>query len=196
MNLKKQRTWSVAIVGIVIFLALGSSDSGSSGRNSSTPTTADQPTASNSEAEPEALDPQLTWQYDESSDEMGRGKIRTAFVSSLNEVDFDFPYQGAQRAQLVLRRHPKYGRNVILQVEKGQILTGIDGCDVQVRFDGGKARTYRGMGAADHSTTSVFLNNFDRFIAAAKKAKKVYIEAPFYQEGERVFEFNVKDLKF
>lgn len=129
MNLKKQRIWSVAIVGIVIFLALGSSDSGSSGSSSSTqstPITSDQPTPSDP-AESHAPDPELTWQYDESSDEMGRGKIRTAVVSSLNEVDFDFPYQGAQRAKLLLRRHPKYGRDVILQVEKGQFLTGIDG---------------------------------------------------------------------
>lgn len=191
------RLHAVSAIGlaVAIFLAFGSTDTGNSGSITSSgssefkpPDSGDVPSISENE--------DLKWQYDESPDEMGRGKIRSATISSINEVDFDFPYQGSQRARLVLRRHPKYGRDVILMMERGQFLTGIDGCNVSVRFDGGKPRTYRGMGAADGSTTHLFLNGFDRFLSAAKKAKKVYIEAPFYQEGERVFEFNIAGLKF
>jgi len=127
---------------------------------------------------------------------MGRGKIKTATVVSSNEVYFDFPYQGAQRATLTLRKHPKHGKDVILSIEKGQFNVGVDGCNVAVRFDSGKPRNYSAVGPADYGTTTLFLHGYDRFVAAAKKAKTVSIEAVFYQEGDRVFTFEIAGLKW
>lgn len=138
----------------------------------------------------------LTWRYDEFSEQMGRGTVRLAQVNSLNEVNFDFPYRGAQRGTLTLRSHPKYGKDVILFIEKGQFLCAIDECTVAVRFDDGRAQNYSAMGPADHSTTSLFIRGHDRFVSAAKKAKRVAIEAHFYQAGTRVFEFDISGLKW
>lgn len=138
----------------------------------------------------------LRWSYDESADKMGRGIIKTASIRSLNEFQFDFPYQGAQRAWLQLRVHPKYGKDVILRIEKGQFLCGINSCNVAVRFDQGTAQAYSASEAADHSTTILFLQNYDLFFGNARKSKKVYIEAQFYQEGARVFEFDIIGLKW
>jgi len=139
----------------------------------------------------------LRWGYNESEDKMGRGTIRIAYVKSLNELSFDFPYQGSQRAELQLRSHPKYGKDVILSIQKGQFLcNGYDGCNVSVRFDNGKPQTYRASEPSDHSTTVLFLNNYDRFLSKARKAKKAYIEAQFFQEGARVFEFDIAGLKW
>jgi predicted nucleic acid-binding Zn ribbon protein len=146
--------------------------------------------------EQEAISLGLRWQYEESSEQMGRGKVKRADVLSLNEVVFDFPYGGAQRGTLTLRIHPKYGRDVVLSIEKGQFLCGIDDCVVAVRFDDGKAQNYTAVAPSDHSTTSLFIRGYDRFVPAAKKAKRVSIEAQFYQQGTRVFEFDITDLKW
>jgi hypothetical protein len=146
--------------------------------------------------EQEALSLGLRWQYDEFSEKMGRGTVKHATVRSINEVHFDFPYIGAQRGTLHLRTHPKYGKDVMLSIEKGQFLCGIYNCQVAVRFDNGKAQNYTAVEPADHSTTMLFIRGYDRFIASARRAKKVYIEAQFFQQGTRVFEFDISGLKW
>ena len=138
----------------------------------------------------------LRWHYEESLDQMGRGNVKTAAIRSVNEMQFHFPYQGAQRAWLELRIHPRYGKDVILSIEHGQLLCGIDPCNVIVRFDQGAPQTYTALRPADHSTTVLFIRNYDRFLANLRKSRKVYIEAQFYQEGPRVFEFDVAGLKW
>jgi hypothetical protein len=138
----------------------------------------------------------LRWRYDEFSEKMGRGTVKIAIVRSLNEVQFGFPYSGAQRGMLQLRIHPKYGKDVMLSVERGQFLCGIYDCQIAVRFDNGKAQNFTAVPPSDHSTTMLFIKGYDRFLASARKAKKVYIEAEFYQQGTRVFEFEISGLKW
>jgi hypothetical protein len=138
----------------------------------------------------------LVWRYNESTEQMGRGTVKHAQVESLNEVVFDFPYRGEQRGTLTLRSHPKYGKDVILSIEKGQFICRIDECAVAVRFDDGKPQNFSAIGPADHSTTSLFIRGHDRFVTAAKKAKRVFIEAQFFQQGTRVFEFEIVGLKW
>lgn len=138
----------------------------------------------------------LKWSYKESSDPMGRGTVKQADVNSINQVNFDFPYRGPQRGELTLRIHPKHGKDVILSIKKGQFVCGVSGCTVSVRFDQGKAQKYSAVEPADYSTTYLFLQGYDRFVAAAKKSKRVFIEAQFYQEGPQVFEFDIADLKW
>ena len=144
----------------------------------------------------EAIALGLYWRYDEDSEKMGRGVVKHAYVRSLNEFQFDFPYRDRQRATLMLRKHPKHGRDVILTIERGQFLCGIDDCTVAVKFDDGPARTYPAAEPSDHSSTALFIRGHDRFVAAAKKAKRAYVEAQFFQQGTRVFEFDVSDLKW
>ena len=138
----------------------------------------------------------LKWNYQESNEKMGRGAIKNAYVKSLNKLSFDFPYQGIQNATLQLRKHPKYGKNVIVSIDKGQFLCHYNGCKVSVRFDNGKPIRYNATEPSDHSTTYLFINDYKNFVRRAKKAKKIYIEAEFYQEGTRVMEFNSEGLKF
>jgi hypothetical protein len=127
---------------------------------------------------------------------MGRGIIKTATVNSVNEINFAFPYTGPQRGTLGTSHNPKYGKDVILSIARGQFLCGINGCKVSVRFDDGKAQRYSAKEPADYSTTYLFLSNYDRFVSGLRKAKKVYIEASFNQEATRAFEFEVSGLKW
>jgi hypothetical protein len=139
----------------------------------------------------------LKWNYQESKEKMGRGTIRNAYVKSINKLSFDFPYQGLQRATLQLRKHPKYGKDVIVSIGKGQfVCNSYSGCKVFVRFDSGKPIRYNATEPSDHSSTYIFIRNYKSFVSRAKKSKKIYIEAEFYQEGNRVMEFDSEGLKF
>jgi hypothetical protein len=135
-----------------------------------------------------------SWVYDEQTDKMGRGTVRHASIESTNLVSFGWPYHGAQRARLHLRIHPTWGSDVILALTKAHFLCRLDGCEVTVRFDDGKPQTYRAGEPADHSIDTIFIKDYNRFVSQLKRAKTVRIEAQFYQEGTRVFEFNAAGL--
>ncbi len=137
----------------------------------------------------------LRWYYHEYQAEMDRGTVNMAAVKSGNEIKFGFPYANSQRGTLMLRIHPKYGKDVILSLEHGQFLTGVDGGEVTVRFDSGKEQVFRVNGMADYKTNAIFIRDYERFLNAMRTAKRVQIEAFFYQEATRVFEFNVTGLK-
>lgn len=138
---------------------------------------------------------EFKWRYQVSNDQLTSKPTYIAWVKSLNQVSFDFPYQGIQRGQLMLRTHPQHGKDLILQVEKGQMLVrSYEDTSVKVVFDDGSPISYRVVGPADHGTTSLFFRDYHGFVGRMLKAKKVKISVPFYQQGNVVFEFNVSDF--
>lgn len=136
--------------------------------------------------------PGSQWSYSQDADAMSKGTTYHAWVLSSNTVNFDFPYSGEQHATLSLRDDPRYGKDVIFRIEKGQILChSFEDCTVLVRFDDGKASHYTAVGPADNSTETVFIRNYSRFVGNMLKAKRVRISTNIYQEGAPVFEFDV-----
>jgi hypothetical protein len=132
------------------------------------------------------------WVYSEKSDRMGRGPVFSAAIKSTNSLSLGFPYSGEQYGTLLLREHPKYGKDVILQIEKGQLLDSRYHSKVIVRFDNDKALSFSSSGPDDSSTESLFLRGaFTVFKNRLKTAKVLKLEAPIYQNGNEVFEFNV-----
>lgn len=130
------------------------------------------------------------WVYDAREDAMTGKRVMQAMIRSENTIDLDFPYQGAQHGSLLLRKHPKWGNDVILSIEKGQILCHSDDCDISVRFDDEQPVTYSGNEPADNSSEVVFLP-----YAMAKRmerAKRVRIQLTLFNNGTHVLEFNVK----
>jgi hypothetical protein len=136
------------------------------------------------------------WTYVTGQDAMMQKPIRYASVQSINELNFGFPYQGAQHETLTLRTHPRFGKSVILRIERGQFLCGVEGCSVTVRFDAGKPQRFSVDEPSDHSTTYLFIDNYDGFLASVRKSKKIYISAEFYQEGSPVLEFDTSKLNW
>jgi hypothetical protein len=135
------------------------------------------------------------WEYRSESDKMGRGVTKFASLPSENTLTFGFPYAGGSHAQLILRSSPKYGKNVAVTIEPGQFsCPSYDGCKVSVRFDDGALQSFRGSPSTDWNPKVLFLNPYDRFLSQLRKAKHVRIEAPFFQEGEQVMEFEVTGL--
>jgi hypothetical protein len=123
---------------------------------------------------------------------MAKGVSYVASVQSTNTVEFDFPYSGRQRATLMLRTHPRHGKDVIFNIERGQILCrSYQDCTILVRFDDQKAQNYSAVGAVDNSTETIFIRNYSRFLSSMQKAKTVRISVEIYHQGAPIFEFDV-----
>jgi len=132
------------------------------------------------------------WTYYVVEDKMSGRAARQAAVKSTNTLEFRFPYQNPQHATLLLRAHPRYGKNVIVEIERGQFLCpSYDGCAVLVRFDEGSATKYSAFPPADHSSDAVFIQNYQSFVSRMLKVTRVRIEAEFYQEGSPTLDFDV-----
>ncbi len=134
------------------------------------------------------------WRETSYTDEMTSQKARVARVLSTNAVTFGFPYGGPQHAALSVRKHPRYGNDVILSLEKAQFLCHLDSCEVLVRFDNGDSKQYSASEPADHSSNTLFLHDYESFVSNLINAKQVKIEAQFYQAGPRIFTFNIARL--
>ncbi len=140
-------------------------------------------------SKPLQITPVSAWRYDSSVDPMTGKKSSSAAIVSTNSLNFDFPYRGNNPGVLVVRQHPQYGLDVILSIEQGQILCNSYNCGITVRFDDGQPVKFGGTEPADHSSTSLFINQPKKFIAAASKAKTVLIQFNAYQNGSPVLEF-------
>lgn len=139
--------------------------------------------------------PKTPWRYRHSDHDMSQGRIQRAYTQSLNTVNWGFPYNGAQRAELMLRTHPEYGKDIIVSIPKGQFLVrSYEDTKARVRFDEGKARTYSIVGAEDHSSNIAFFRDYHGFVGKMLKAKKVRISIPVYRQGSPVFEFDVSNF--
>lgn len=139
--------------------------------------------------------PGSQWSYYQNSDDMGKGTVYTAYVSSTNTVNFDFPYSGEQHATLSLRTHPRWGKDLFFRIEKGQLLcNSYDGCNVLIRFDEAEPLTFSAIGPDDNSSEVIFIRNYGRFVERMLKAKRVRIAVNVYQEGAPTFEFDVSDF--
>ncbi|WP_312594206.1 hypothetical protein [Stutzerimonas nitrititolerans] len=136
----------------------------------------------------------LVWNYSDDEDQMSGKPVKRAYVSSINTVNFGFPYAGSQRATLSLRKHPRWGSSAYMRIEKGQFICNYSNCYMTVRFDSGKSQRYFGSEPESNDSTIIFINDYKGLVAQAKRSKKLFIEANFYQEGSRVFEFDISEL--
>lgn len=132
------------------------------------------------------------WRYASAEDGMSGKAQRNAYVTSTNTFQFDFPYNGTQRATLQIRKHPRYGNDVIFEIEKGQILCHSYSCPVRIRFDDGAPRTYTGNEPADNSSTYVFIPGFADLTQRIARAKRMRVEVNVYQQGAIQAEFDVE----
>ncbi len=136
------------------------------------------------------------WQYSQNEDKMRNGVTRYATLDSDNTVDFDFPYNGGSSASIILRNGPKYGRDTMLEISKGQFVCGIQYCAISVKFDNHPVQSFSMSEPSDGSATTLFFNDQGQFLRSLRKAKKVMIEARFFQEGNRQFTFSPTGLEW
>jgi hypothetical protein len=130
------------------------------------------------------------WQYQSDIDKMTSKKTTQAVLESNNSLSLPFPYAGKNKARLQVRQHPKYGLDVFLDIDKGQIMcSSYRGCPITIRFDSTPAIKFSGNEPADSSSDTIFIQGPQKFIAAAKKAKVILVEITMYQAGNQILEF-------
>lgn len=136
------------------------------------------------------------WNYTTRKDSMSGDQFFTASVMSENTLSFGFPYEGVQHGMLLIRKHPTHGNEVIVSIQRGQILcNSYSSCPIRVAFDDGKPRTLRGTDAADGSTEYVFLPGFASLSRQIFKAKEMRVQFDVYQQGSPVLVFDVKGFE-
>jgi hypothetical protein len=134
------------------------------------------------------------WSYSQNVDPMTSKTSYFASLASTNTINFKFPYNGEQRGEISLSTHP-HRKNIVFSINQGQFLcTSYRGCYITVRFDENPPKSYDAVGPRDGSTTYIFIQDYASFVERLQKSKKVLIQAEFYQEGLRTFEFNVKNF--
>ena len=158
------------------------------------PSGADHKAVIETEASP--TEPASKWQYSQDKDEM-RGTItRYASLQSENEVDLDFPY-GEVHGQIWVRKRPEDGLQVMFSVDKGQILCHTYGnSTVSAKFDDKPIQKFGCTDSSDGSNDTAFLSSPSRALAELKKAKRLVIEAEFFQKGRQQFVFDTRALKW
>jgi len=176
------------LIGLFAFYLIGHFLSRSDSSSSQVPSTS----SANSSAESKTA-----WRYTSQKDEMTGKEMQFAETYSTNTQDLHWPYGSNVRGELTIRKHPRYGKSVIVTLTKGQILCrSYENCTIMVRFDDGKPEKYSAIGPADGSSDQVFIRNYDKFVTSLKKANVVRIELPLYQDGNRAWNFNVSDLEW
>lgn len=181
----------IEALALFAFLVMGCVNSRSPSNNQSSTT----PTSTNSAR---TASTRQTWNYSDHTDEMGRGQIVQASILSANTISLESPYGGAQHGTLILRQHPQYGKDVIVTIEKGQLLDSDYHGQVLTRFDDDKPRAFSSVRPADGSSESLFLRGgaFPIFFSRLKTAKTLRIEVPIYQAGNQVFVFDVEGFSW
>jgi hypothetical protein len=132
------------------------------------------------------------WDYEIDEEPLAKGKVKRARVLSENTFSFGFPYEGEQHAMLTIRNHPRYGKDVILQIEKGQIVCSTYSCPIAVVFDDGTPMRFEGNEPEDNSSETVFIPAYSTFMKRLGSAKTVRIGFTVFQQGSQVVEFKVK----
>lgn len=131
------------------------------------------------------------WRLQSIEDKMSGKPTRLAVVKSADSLSLDFPYKGENRGELAIRQHPAHGLDVIFTVDKGQIICSrISSCEVVVKFDDKPPMKFGANGPDDHSSTVLFLRDAKRFIAQAKDAKVILVQATYYKAGGQVLTFS------
>ena len=139
------------------------------------------------------------WKYRAYEDKASGKTTFKASLLSENKINLSFPYSGSQNGTLSVRNHPRWGKNVYLKIEQGQILS-IDGYTYDnkyflVRFDNGDVKRWNYVGSSDQSSDIIFISNEKKFLKQLTTAKKIYITINLYQDGQYTFVFDPKGLK-
>lgn len=99
------------------------------------------------------------------------GRDEKHAIAASNHFELKWPYGGLQHARLDVRNSPKFGLDVMVSVEKGQILCPVPyGCKVAVRFDDGPIIKVAALPSSDYSSDTIFVKDANSFLAKLAKA--------------------------
>lgn len=135
------------------------------------------------------------WSRDEQIDQMTGKTSISVSTSSTNFFDLEFPHVGKHHAYLIVRRHPRYGTDVVIAVDAGQLICDYRNCRVLIRFDDRQASYFSVSEPSDRSSKTWFVNDSSRFIKSLERSKTVVAELQFYRQGNRALKFETAGFK-
>jgi hypothetical protein len=138
--------------------------------------------------------PRGNWKY--STEFIGIDKLKMLIATnrSINSLNLGFPYSGKNFGSLELRNSDKYGVELTLQIDKGQIICGLYVCEGRIKFDNSASIELRGDESSSGSRNFIFIRSSEELIKSIQNSKKIYIEIPLYRDGNKILEFNVDGL--
>lgn len=136
------------------------------------------------------------WEYTNDVDQMTGNNNYYAKCISKTKIDFEFPYDGGSFFTLVVRSKG-HGNEVLLTVSKGQFMTSLMSSEsCKIKFDDNQPIAFKYNMSNDASADVIFFDNSDEFVKKLITAKKLLIEATFFNEGNKVIEFDVSGLNW
>jgi hypothetical protein len=137
------------------------------------------------------------WAYNRSADLETSRDVFHAQIESENIISLAAPYEGEQRGALYFRTHPRYGRQIYLQLERGSLVcASIGGCEVGVQFDDEPQIQWEATRTGDLSPQMVFLLEHDGFIQRVLEANTLRIQPTAFPQERPVFEFDVSGFVY
>ena len=136
------------------------------------------------------------WSYSKTKDELRGTERYIAKISSENKERFAFPYEWWQSLGIMLRNWNNKN-DVMITITEGQFKSSYRWDEyISVRFDDSAVQKFYYFEPEDHSSDIIFLTNAESFVRQIRTAKKVIIEAPFYQNWRSQFTFSVEWVDF
>lgn len=135
------------------------------------------------------LQAKAQWSYGSYTNSMTDKTESYAVVKSLNKVNFSFPYEGGSTFKLIVFNN----HQIQLIASKGQFLYG---GYLLLKFDDSKPRTLGCSLPSDGSADEVIFVVGHRIIKEMRNHTILRIEAPFYQDGRKIIEFNISNYKY
>ena len=139
----------------------------------------------------------MRWSIRETKDEMTDRNTKIASAISQNTVNFDFPYEGGSTLSMYIREKDSK-IDVYFIISQGQFVcneySGTD--EIVMRFDEDEAITYKTSESATGDSKYLFIRydkDAKQILNKCRTSKMIRVKAPFYQEGSRVFTFNVNE---
>ena len=194
MKRNLQHLISASALALFTFIAFGSVD----GEDSTDGTTATSSStlSENSDENKEPNKPKENWVYQEGEDEMEGTKRYFAISTSTNELNFEFPYNGGSTSQFMVRNMGSTNE-ILMTISKGQFMGSFSGNEtVRMKFDDDAPFNVSYNSADDGSSDVIFFNSTTKIISKLKNAKKLMIEAPFFDAGRQILYFDVEGLNW
>lgn len=127
------------------------------------------------------------WKYTTHKDEFEETALTIASTKSVGTINLDFPYDGPQKPELIVRSDGE-----VLLLLRGQFMSeDYDNKSVRIKFDAEEPYHVFYSEPSDNSSGVIFLKNVYEKIFTAKK---VMIKALVYGNGHQTMTFNVSGL--
>ncbi len=131
------------------------------------------------------------WQRKSYADALTGKEAVLVEIESTNREVFDWPNDGGVVARFVVRRHPQYGVDAYITIDKGQLTCAYSDCRVAWRVDDKPIRNIEVSKPEDGSSNTYFLTNPSKLIKELQGAKRLIVQTSVFQEGTRAWDFSV-----